>query len=145
MKIAAEVTAEMEDLNKIRAKAKEISERFSDKIAAIGLTHPVENPVYSEEASPLIALVWDVFESFNTIYYHLFPQFELIPAENAEELGNLLIDIKSELQHIAQHISDADESWLQLANFCYQSADKPIDSGDDVNFRRVCSNRSESA
>ena len=58
----------MEDLNKIRAKAKGISERFSGKIAAIGLTHPVENPACSEEASPLIALVWDVFESLNTIY-----------------------------------------------------------------------------
>jgi hypothetical protein len=121
-----QLNLEIDDLNKIRAKAKEISRRFSDKIAEIGLTNQGENLVYREEVSHLTALVWDVFESFNTIYNHLIPTFELTSATDAETLGNLLMDIKSEFQHIAQHISEADESWLQLANFCYASADKRI-------------------
>ena len=126
MKIAAKATLEIDDLNKIRAKAKEISRRFSDKIVETGFINQSENPYRGEEVSHLTALVWDVFESFNTIYNHLIPTFELTSATDVETLGNLLMDIKSELQHIAQHISEADASWLQLANFCYASADKRI-------------------
>jgi hypothetical protein len=117
MKIASEPTSEMEDLKKVRAQAKEISRQFSDKISAIGFTD-------REEISLLTALLWDVFESVNMIYYQLLPAFELTSSAHTEKLGNLLMDIKLELQHIAQHISDADESWLQIANFCYESKDK---------------------
>jgi hypothetical protein len=77
-----------------------------------------------DEIGHITALIWDVFESFNTVYYQLIPDFELTPSTDTEKLGNLLMDIKLELQRIAQHTSDADESWLQLANLCYEAKDK---------------------
>ncbi|MCH8294481.1 hypothetical protein IH992_25640 [Candidatus Poribacteria bacterium] len=107
---------EIEDLKKVRARAKEISGQFNDKIAEICRAN-------QEEVSPLTALLWDAFESFNTIYYQLIPALELTPLKNTEALGDLLMDMKLEFQHIAQHIADADESWLQLANSCYQTTD----------------------
>jgi hypothetical protein len=76
------------------------------------------------DLSALHSWAGDCFESFDDIYFNLFEEIRKATPHDYELLHNKVVEIFWQLDHIKNHIIDAEKGFTELMNLLANSAEE---------------------